>query len=295
MNYAPIVLFVYNRIWHLKQTVESLLQNPLAAQSVLYIYSDAAKGSQDASNVAEVRQYIHQITGFKEIHIYESEKNLGLAPSVIHGVTEILNQHKKAIVMEDDLLCSTNFLDFMNDSLDLYAGQPHIFSISGYAQPVQIPQDFTDDVYLFPRASSWGWGTWLDKWQQADWEVQDFDGFVKDKVAQREFNQGGEDLTPMLVKQQRGLVSSWAVRWCYTHYKHQALSIYPRQSRIHNTGNDESGVHSRKTSKYDAQLSNNVYSLPAEPKQNPIISQNLQQLFKPSIIRRTINYFKFGI
>ena len=42
MNPAPIVLFVYNRLWHTQQTVEALQNNVLAKQSELYIYSDEA-------------------------------------------------------------------------------------------------------------------------------------------------------------------------------------------------------------------------------------------------------------
>lgn len=45
-KYAPILLFVYNRLEHLKQTMETLQNNTLAAESELYIYSDAPARTQ---------------------------------------------------------------------------------------------------------------------------------------------------------------------------------------------------------------------------------------------------------
>ena len=40
---APIILFVYNRPWHTRKTIEALQKNELADQSDLIIYSDAPK------------------------------------------------------------------------------------------------------------------------------------------------------------------------------------------------------------------------------------------------------------
>ena len=42
-KYAPILLFVYNRPEHLKQTMETLQNNTLAAESKLYIPMQPAR------------------------------------------------------------------------------------------------------------------------------------------------------------------------------------------------------------------------------------------------------------
>ena len=44
---APIVLFVYNRLWNTQQTLEALRKNELAGQSDLYIYAYGAKSEHD--------------------------------------------------------------------------------------------------------------------------------------------------------------------------------------------------------------------------------------------------------
>ena len=42
-NLAPIIVFCYNRPWHVEQTLEALSRNELADQSTLYIYCDRQK------------------------------------------------------------------------------------------------------------------------------------------------------------------------------------------------------------------------------------------------------------
>jgi len=113
MSLAPIVLFVYNRLWHTQQTVEALKKNELAEESELFIFSDALKGKDDNEKIKEVRNYVKTINGFKNVTIVEREENFGLAKSIITGVTEIVNRYDKIIVMEDDVVTLPYFLTFM--------------------------------------------------------------------------------------------------------------------------------------------------------------------------------------
>ena len=103
MKLAPIILFVYNRPWHTQQTVEALKKNELAKDSELFIFSDLEKNSDAELKVKEVRDYIKAIDGFKMVKIIKRDSNFGLAKSVISGVTEIINEYGKVIIMEDDL------------------------------------------------------------------------------------------------------------------------------------------------------------------------------------------------
>src|SRR5688572_7223408 len=117
---APVALFVYNRPWHTRQTVKALQNNFLADETELFIFSDGPKNDDSKAAVQEVRDYLKTIEQFKNITIIEQEKNLGLANSIISGVTEIVNKYGKIIVIEDDLISSRYFLKYMNDALDKY-------------------------------------------------------------------------------------------------------------------------------------------------------------------------------
>ena len=129
MKLAPILLFVYNRPDHVKRGIESLLANNLAKDSELYIFSDAAKNSETQTAVDEVRRFIHTIQGFKEIHYVERTENWGLARNIIDGVTSLVNQYGKVIVLEDDLIVAPYFLQFMNDALETYQDEENVCHI----------------------------------------------------------------------------------------------------------------------------------------------------------------------
>jgi len=255
---APVVLFVYNRPGHTQQTVEALQKNELASESELYIYSDAPRNEIATENVAKVRKYLKTIEGFKKITVIERDKNWGLANSIIDGVTKTVNEYGRVIVLEDDLVTSPYFLRYMNEGLDFYYKNHEIMSISGYNLPpacMKFPKNFTDDVYLNYRNSSWGWATWADRWNLVDWVVKDFHQFIDDAEQQKLFNRGGDDLTGMLKSQMEGKIDSWAIRFSYAHFKQRMYSICPHNSYVNNIGHDGTGTHCGETNIFENDLS----------------------------------------
>ncbi len=291
---APIVLFVYNRPWHLKQTLSSLKRNELAQNSMLYIFSDGPKSESDRKFVDEVREIIKAVDGFKTIDIILRDKNLGLANSVISGVSEVIKKYEHVIVLEDDMTFSKNFLEYMNKILFFYQHDMNVFSISGYNFPILIPSSYKDEIYFSPRASSWGWATWQNRWDKADWNITDFNNFINDRDAVKTFNQGGDDLTLMLKKQVKGKIDSWAVRWCYAHYKNKAYCAYPTKSFVMNIGTDKSGTHLKKTTKYNVELNENStpQNLPKNIFVDEQILKNFQYFFKKNILQKIYNDLK---
>ncbi|MFZ0455991.1 MAG: hypothetical protein WCE54_01890 [Ignavibacteriaceae bacterium] len=293
---APIVLFVYKRIWHTRKTVESLKNNLLADKSELFIFSDGPKNEKDTIQVEEVRSYLNSLDGFKKIEIIASNENKGLANSIINGVTITLKKFGKAIVLEDDLVSSPYFLNFMNDALDFYKEEFSIYSISGYGFPIEIPVNYKKDVYILPRSSSWGWATWLNRWEKADWKVTDYGQFRKNKMLHNQFNRGGNDLTPMLMSQMNNYLDSWGIKWAYTHFKNSAFCLFPVVSQIQNIGTDASGTHfTRGTKKFDIDLSSNIdeIKLDKELELDERILTRVRKLFNISVIRKIINLFRF--
>lgn len=296
MSLSPIILFVYKRLWHTRQTIQSLQRNKLAEKSNLYIFSDGPKCPSEKNQVDELRNYINSITGFKKVIIQQSDMNLGLANSVISGISKVIREYKKAIILEDDLIISPNFLKFMNEALNFYEDNQKIFSISGYSFPIKIPFGYTKDIYILPRSSSWGWGTWSNRWEIVDWDVKDYQTFLNDKNIQRLFNLAGDDLSSMLKAQMNGQIDSWAIKWAYAHFKKKTYCLFPIRSKILNIGTDKSGTHFKaKVKKFDTQLDNdNVeewFSNDIIP--NEEILDEIRRITKLSLIRKIINYFKY--
>jgi hypothetical protein len=278
---ASVILFVYNRPEHTKKTVDALKLNQLAAESPLFIFSDGNKNETDKNAVAEVRNYISKISGFKEINIFLRDKNLGLAESVISGVTEIINKFGKAIVLEDDIVTSKYFLKFMNEALDFYEDDKRIYSISGYNFPIRVPKFYQYKIYISPRPSSWGWATWKDRWEKVEWKNSNYKNFINDKEQIKKFNMGGDDLIRMLKNQISGKINSWAIRWAFAHYQNEGYCLFPVKSFAKNIGADRSGVHTRRTNKFNVDIYEGEYQdfLLQYPKVNKEVIKNLQKFF----------------
>lgn len=235
MKLAPLVLFTYKRLDTLKSTIEALEKNYLASQSDLYIFSDAAKTDNDIDDVCNVRKFIKEVKGFKTVTIYEATTNKGLANSIINGVNQIFKIHETVIVLEDDLVSSANFLNFMNEALEFYNAKKEVFSVAGFSIPIKKYSQ-TEDVYFTLRSSSWGWATWKDRWSEIDWEVKDYNEFKNKKEYRKAFNAMGSDMANMLDRQMAGKINSWAIRWCYHQFKNDLYSVHPLVSKIQNVG-----------------------------------------------------------
>ena len=260
---APVVLFVYNRLDHTKNLIESLKKNVLADQTELYIFSDAAKNESSAEAVHAVREYIKNYdwqNSFLKVTVVEAEYNKGLASSSIGGVSDILNRYGKVIVLEDDLVLSPYFLKYMNGALDYYQDVEDVWSISGYSFPMKSLKKYPHDVFYSYRGSSWGWATWLDRWEKTDWEVKDFDRLMSSREMQRHFNLGGGDLTGMLSLQMEKRINSWAIRWVYTQSKLNMYTVYPKRSYLLNDGCDGSGTNSGTHRELETDIADSTYN-----------------------------------
>ena len=133
----PAVLFVYKRFAHTKKTIEALLDNKLSSQTNLIVFSDGPRSDDEINSVQEVRNYLKSIAGFKSIRVIEREENLGLSENILTGVSDVLQDSEAVIVLEDDLVTSPYFLEYMNNALGKYFYEDRIASIHGYVYPLK--------------------------------------------------------------------------------------------------------------------------------------------------------------
>ena len=290
MNLAPIVLFVYDRPDHVKQTVEALKKNELALNSELFIYSDAAKNKNGEDKVIKVRQYIKNLDGFKKVTIFERNKNLGLASSIINGVTKIVNDYGKVIVLEDDLVTSPFFLKYMNEALELYKEERRVASIHGYIYPIEnLPETF-----FIKGADCWGWATWRNKWSIFESNGQKLLDEINKRNLQKEadFN-NSYDYTKMLKEQIKGKNNSWAIRWYMSAFLKDMVTLYPGQSYVQNIGHGAEGTHCKtETDFFKVKLSNKFKLSRIDVNENLITRKKIENFYKGakiSVFKRSIS------
>jgi hypothetical protein len=291
MKLAPIVIFVYKRPLHTMQLLLSLKKNSLLKESEVYFFCEGYKTEKDQNDVNEVRRIVHAFDGCKSKSIFESHSNKGLANSVISGVSAIFESNDRVIVLEDDLVLSNDAILFLNNGLDFHEKNNSIFSISAYSPNVNVNKDYMHDTFLFQRMSSWGWATWKNRWKTIDWNVSDFKQFIRENTLIKSFNKGGDDCTALLISQMSGKVDSWAIRFNYASFKDKSYTVYPKRTKVINTGLDNSGTHKSTRSKFPKKVCENPL-IHSQIQFNSEISKMMKAFYDTSVLRTIINIFK---
>lgn len=253
---APIALFVYNRPEHTKQTLEALAQNQLAQDSELVIFCDGAKvnaSTTDIARITEVRALVKSQKWCKEVRIVEQTHNLGLATSITQGVTELINQFGKVIVLEDDIVTSKGFLRFMNEALDFYEHEEKVMHISGYMFPIDFeeiePQD--EHTFFYRSTSCWGWATWQRAWKYFNSDAKFLLTQLQEKKLLQEFDLDNTyRFSYQLELNLQHKIHTWAVKWYASVFLQKGLCLHPKHSLVQNIGNDQSGDNSPETNHF---------------------------------------------
>lgn len=282
MKQAPVVMFVYNRTDHFMKTYEALSRCEDASETDLFVFSDGAKSDKDKEKVNSVRMAVHEAireTKFRTMKVIESPVNRGLAKSVIAGVTRILEEYGRVIVVEDDCVTSSYFLRFMNQALENYEIEKCVGAIAGYTPALVFPKGFKEDVFFAYRSCSCGWATWKDRWEEIDWELKNMKDFYRNPKLIQKLNSNGKDRFIRLYRQTKGNGSSWSVRFGAHLVRNNQLTVYPRYSYIQNIGCDESGVHSKSEDAVKMQV--DLTKAIENPKlTKPVINREIQRVMK---------------
>ena len=241
MNFAPILLFVYNRPEHTRRCIESLTRNSLASDSILYIYADGAKDATQQPAVDKVRSYLRTISGFQAVNLIERNENWGLARNIIDGVTTQVKQYGRVIVLEDDLVVAPYFLAFMNEALETYKDEPKV----GHIQACDFTQDPSlPDTFLIKWTGSWGWATWDRSWKHFNPNGKELLQELEQRGLTYTFDFNGKyGFTRMLRRQIEGKNNSWAIRWNASLFLKDILSLNVGRSLVQNEGFDGSGTN----------------------------------------------------
>ncbi len=294
-SFSPIILFVYNRPEHTQKTLQALIENHYSEKSTIFVFADGPKNDSEIENIKRVRNIVDKLSSqFDQRELVFRNSNLGLANSIITGVNQVFEFHDNAIVLEDDIVTSNFFLQFMNDALRTFKFRKDIMSISGYTFPINIPKDYTKHCFIAPRVSSWGWATWKKYWLKVDWDMNNYEEFINNKKQRKEFNLGGDDLVNMLISQRKGKIDSWAIIWTYFHYKTKSYCLYPTKSLAKNIGTDNSGTHIHNPAKFNVDLSSadGNFILDRDIAIDEELLRNFRNIFKKNIFQKIYSYLK---
>jgi len=293
-NLAPIALFVYNRPDHTRRTLNYLQKNLLADESRLFIFSDGAKTDADKPKVDEVRQLSDEVEGFKSVKVIASDKNKGLANSIIDGVTQLVNEYGKVIVFEDDLLSSPYTLEYFNEALTKYAKEEQVMHIGAYM--FDLADKTLPETFFYRIATSWGWATWSRAWKNFEPDVDKLiSQFDKEKINKFSID-GTMNFWKQIQEFKAGKNNSWAIRWYASIFLKGGLVLNPSHSLVHNIGHDGSGVHSNIENTYRVNIAQKpIKKFPAQIKENEKAHAAIRNFLsgrKGSLLKRGIVFIR---
>ena len=250
-SYAPIALFAFNRPWHLDKTLKNLSNCAEAIKSNVTIFIDGPRNSKDRRKISDTLRTANMYDkSFKSLCIIESKYNQGCAGSILNGIDQILIDSKKIIVLEDDILVSSEFLRFMNQALDLYENNKSVYHINGFNYDIDTrsyanPQK---SCHMLRQMFCWGWGTWKDRWESMRENPLANDPFyIIEKIPQEkrsDFNINSSiDLWSQVTDNAEGKINTWAIFWYAFIFKSNGLCLTPLSTLTYNIGFDGSGTH----------------------------------------------------
>lgn len=251
----------------------------LADESRLFIFSDAAKTPADELKVAEVRQIISDLGGFKSVKVTERKHNMGLAASIIDGVSVLVKEYGKVIVYEDDLLSSPYTLQYFNEALARYATEEKVMHIGAYMY--DLKDRSLPETFFWRAATSWGWATWDRAWKSFEPDID----VLMAQFDKRKISQFSIEHTMNFWKQildfKSGKNNSWAIRWYASIFLKGGLTLNPSHSLVHNIGNDGSGTHSNNEHMYSVQVAQKpVTFFPHVIEENPVTYHAIWKFLK---------------
>lgn len=234
---SPVALFVYNRADNTRATLRALMNNTLASQTALYVFSDGGKDEASWEAVREVRALLHEVKeevartrSLLNMTIVERPVNYYLERNIIEGINQVFEQHDTIIVLEDDIVTSPHFLQYMNDAFDIYRDDPKVMHVSGFTRI--NPQHSS---YFTPFMAGWGWGTWRDRWQQHfhhfSSRAEALDGLTPELLNAIEY--GG--VFPCLKDLNRQPIP-WDICWSIAIRRAGGLCLYPTRTLVRNIG-----------------------------------------------------------
>jgi hypothetical protein len=301
---TPLALFAYNRPDHLRRTLEALIRCARLDECDVYIYCDAPRHDDQRAKVEAARRIAREYEKILRATLVERETNVGLAHSIAGETTNLCERYGRAIILEDDLIVSPNFINFMLNALDRYESDERVCQIAGYLFPISYQPK--QDAFFMPLTTSWGWATWQRAWQAFEWHPAGVAELLNDDSLRAKFDLDNSfPYSKMLRARLKGENDSWAILWWYIVFKRGGLVLYPKRSLVWNAGVDGSGTHGEKKESLSEESLKKITAQTSSPLILPrevVVDLNAlnktkvvlraQQKLRPALVRHLLNRLK---
>ena len=242
---TPVLYITFARPEYARQSFDAIKK---AKPKKLYFYSNKARSEKPDEVIRneEVRKFVEEIDWECDLHTWFRDEYVDVWTSIPGAINWIYENEDRAIVIEEDAVCSLAFFDFCQKMLNKYDNDLRIWSICGSCF-VSKEVKHKYDYYFSHHSYITGWASWRDRWKKLDFLNIKARSILEANVMKATFCSRREQIMykGFLKKgvERYEKVKPWDGIFNYTLRAEGALTIIPAYHLVQNVGTR--GVHNK--------------------------------------------------
>lgn len=241
-----MLLITFNRSWHTKRVLESILA---AKPKDLFVFQDGPRegNKDDLVKCTQVRRVIEELTDQTNVvlHTYYSSYNLGCGAGPMTGIDWFFSQVEEGIVMEDDCLPHPDFFGYCEELLVRYRNDEKVLFVNTtlYDDRWKCEASYDFSHYMVTGA----WAGWRRTWKGFDFDLRLLNAkSFRKHVFRLTENRGEANWWYSIVKEiqkDESKKSYWDFQMQIHLFCENAMTIHPKCNLVSNIGFDAEGTH----------------------------------------------------
>lgn len=240
---TPILFLVFNR----PSTTSKVFEQIRAMKPrYLYISGDGPRKNvvSDAENCVRVREICNGVDWACEVKTLYRTENLGCKAAVSSAIDWFFSNVDEGIILEDDILPSSDFFEFCESMLARYRDNEMIAHISGF-NVLGSWRNRKQSWHFSHFGMIWGWATWKRSWKKYDVGMKTWsDSSVQQRILQTYFPRRYRAARKLLYDNlYSGKIDTWDYQWTFARLLMEGYSVIPSVNLTMNIGFSEDATH----------------------------------------------------
>lgn len=265
---TPVLYITFARPEYASQSFAAI---KAAKPKKLYFYSNKARDEKpdEVKRNIEVRSFIKEIDWDCEVKTWFRYKYVDVYTSLWGAIDWLFDNEEKGIVIEEDVVASLAFFDYVDQLINKYRNDKNVWMISGNnSTPKYNPDELSywgsRYIHIF------GWASWADRWHKIDKKMIDWPKFRRsyefriywDSVVAARIQRSYYDR----VYNNYSTYNPWDFIFSYNMVMNKSYCILPQYNLVADVG--VTGVHHNQMVKSVYQISDDLphkYEMKKEP------------------------------
>lgn len=242
----PCLLLLFLR----EQNIESILEQ--CARSGISKFYFAIDGPRNETDMLTQHELIEKLSLSCDrlripFHISLLNKNRGILVNMVTALEFFFSEEEFGIILEDDIIPSSEFVDFVKSMRSTLIQNKDAMLISGW-RGFNVDKDLGSFSQLSSYPLIWGWATSRDKWQiMRRWF---FEESTTETPTRDHFDPSYGFWKTGFRRVVQGRLDSWANILAFNFALQGYRSIVPSCSLVENVGYDQFATHSIKKRRF---------------------------------------------